>query len=231
MAVATALESLDEAVDGRIDDRLHAPLPALRRIVEDERALGREAHVRLPHRCEAEGLVLLGVRLAADPKESEIEQAHRPRQDALAGQVLAVEQGGGRPAKSGQAAANASMRSNFSRSRRARHCSWYRYCLRPAESIPVAWRWPRGSGEIHTSAHAGGIASARIRSIVRESRSGAPVASRYSNPRPRPRLEIPGWEQSDRLSLATGRFPTHASAGAKQRIGATADVSPIRVPG
>ncbi len=125
--------------------------------------------MRLSHRCEAEGLVLLGVRLAPDPKESEIEQSHRPRQDALAGQVVAVEQGDRRPAESGQAASEREHAVELLAVAPPRHCSWYRYCLRPAESIPVAWRWPRGSGQIHTSAHAGGIASARIRSIARES--------------------------------------------------------------
>ena len=56
-----------------------------------------------------------------------------------------------------QRLAKRTMSSNFSLSRRLRQPSWYRYCLRPAASVPVAWRWPRGSGQIQTSFHAGGM--------------------------------------------------------------------------
>ena len=41
--------------------------------------------------------------------------------------------------------------------------SWYRYCVRPAASTPVAWSFAPGRGEIQTSRHAGGITSSSIR--------------------------------------------------------------------
>ncbi len=58
------------------------------------------------------------------------------------------------------------MWSNFSLSLLSRHLSWYRYCLRPLASMPMAWMWPMGCGEIHTSVHAGGMARSRIRASV-----------------------------------------------------------------
>ena len=48
--------------------------------------------------------------------------------------------------------------------------AWYRYCFRPAASIPVAWIRAPGLGEIQTSRHAGGIARARMRSSCSSSR-------------------------------------------------------------
>ena len=51
-------------------------------------------------------------------------------------------------------------------------------------SVPVAWMWPSGSGEIQTSAQAGGIRSARIRSSVAASLISAPARSRYRKPSP-----------------------------------------------
>ena len=98
----------------------------------------------------------------------------------------------------GNARANETIRSNLARSRRSRQRSWYRYCFRPASSIPVACRCPRGSVQIQTSRHAGGIARSRTRSSVSSSVMRSPRSSRYSNPRPRPRRRSPGPEQSDR---------------------------------
>ncbi|HEY1852966.1 MAG TPA: hypothetical protein VGG40_00135 [Solirubrobacterales bacterium] len=50
--------------------------------------------------------------------------------------------------------------------------------MRPAASIPVACRWPSGSGQIQTSFQAGGIASSRIRASVSSSSIRSPSASR-----------------------------------------------------
>src|SRR5437764_458353 len=47
----------------------------------------------------------------------------------------------------GSARAKRSIASNFSWSRRSRHLGWYRYCLRPRWSMPVAWMWPPGYGQ------------------------------------------------------------------------------------
>ena len=104
----------------------------------------------------------------------------------------------------GSASAKSSISSNFCWSRRVRQSAWYRYCLRPAASTPVAWRWPRGCMQIHTSSHAGGIASSRMRASVSSSSTRSPSASRNSKPRPRRRRVMPGSEQSTRLNLAIG---------------------------
>src|SRR5207248_5974111 len=58
-------------------------------------------------------------------------------------------------------------------------------------------------GQIHTSFHAGGIASARMRSSVSASSTRPPAASTYSNPRPRRRRLIPGRLQSARRRRLT----------------------------
>ena len=50
----------------------------------------------------------------------------------------------------------------------------YRYCLRPALSIPVTCTLASGSGEISTSFHAGGITSLRMRSSAAGLFSGFP---------------------------------------------------------
>src|SRR4051794_29150996 len=103
---------------------------------------------------------------------------------------------------SGSACAKRTIESNFLRSCRSRHFSWYRYCLRPASSTPVAWMWPIGYGQIQTSCHAGGILSSPIRSSTSESEMRRPSSSRYSKPLPR-RLRVrPGPVQSERFKRA-----------------------------
>src|SRR2546423_1377202 len=42
--------------------------------------------------------------------------------------------------------------------------------------------WPRGSGQIHTSVHAGGMASARIRLSSASPLIGRPFGAKYVNP-------------------------------------------------
>src|SRR5436190_756832 len=84
----------------------------------------------------------------------------------------------------GSARANRRMRSYFSWSRRSRHRGWYRYWRRPAASVPTAWRWPMGCGQIHTSVQAGGMASERTRSRTSGSVTRTPSGSRYTKPRP-----------------------------------------------
>src|SRR5215217_7790300 len=84
------------------------------------------------------------------------------------------------------------MRSNFIASRRERHASWYRYCRRPAASVPTPWMCPFASGQIQTSFHAGGIASESMRARISGSRTALPDASTYVKPRPRRRRAIPG---------------------------------------
>jgi hypothetical protein len=103
----------------------------------------------------------------------------------------------------GSVRAKSSIFSNFCWSRRSRQRGWYRYCLRPAASIPVACRCPVRCRQIQTSVQAGGIASSRMRPRVSSEETRSPPASMYSKPRPRRRRVIPGCEQSTRFSLAT----------------------------
>lgn len=102
----------------------------------------------------------------------------------------------------GSARASASMRSCLARSRSRRHSSWYRYCRRPRSSSPIAWMWPRESGQIQTSVHAGGIASVLIRAITSGSRIRSPLQSRYMKPLPATRRRKPGPATSTRRTLA-----------------------------
>jgi hypothetical protein len=44
--------------------------------------------------------------------------------------------------------------------------------------MPVAWRWPFSNGQIHTSCHAGGIASERMRATTAASVMARPSASK-----------------------------------------------------
>lgn len=87
---------------------------------------------------------------------------------------------------------NPASSSNLATSRCRRHRGWYRYCLRPLASRPVAWRCPAGSAQIHTSVHAGGTASARTRASVSLSVIRAPRWSAYENPVPLRRRRMPG---------------------------------------
>lgn len=54
----------------------------------------------------------------------------------------------------------------------------YRYWPRPAESVPVACRFPLDQGQIQTSRHAGGMTSHRSRSFSSGSVIGCPAGSR-----------------------------------------------------
>ena len=65
--------------------------------------------------------------------------------------------------------------------------------LLPAPRVaPVAWRWPLGVGQIHTSVYAGGIARLLMRASAAASRSGRPSADTYANPRPGSPAANPG---------------------------------------
>jgi hypothetical protein len=53
--------------------------------------------------------------------------------------------------------------------------------------MPVAWMWPKGSGEIQTSRQAGGMTSAVIRATISASVIRSPFSSRYMKPLPQRR--------------------------------------------
>ena len=65
-------------------------------------------------------------------------------------------------------------------------------CLRPRASRAVTWRWPSGSGQIHTSVHAGGMTSDRKRRSIARSRITWPSGSVYVKPRPCRLRRMPG---------------------------------------
>src|SRR5436305_6468058 len=72
----------------------------------------------------------------------------------------------------------------------------------------MAWMWPPGRGQIHTSVQAGGMANARMRSRVSGSSTLAPLAeSKYANPRPQRRRWMPGAEQLLRCRRTSLLFP------------------------
>jgi hypothetical protein len=73
-----------------VDDRLHAPLAALGRVVEGDRAPA-QPHVVLADRRQAVGLVLDRVVLAADAEEAAVEQPHRAGEHLLAAEPVGLE--------------------------------------------------------------------------------------------------------------------------------------------
>ena len=101
----------------RVDDRLHPLLAALGGVVEDDQVAG-DRHVLAAHGGQPEGAVLLGVRLATDPEEAEVEQPERGGQHALLGEA-ALPRGARRPGPRAAAAGGrtVSTRSCFSASR------------------------------------------------------------------------------------------------------------------
>ena len=82
----------------------------------------------------------------------------------------------------GKTLLNSSIRSNLVSSLTSRYLGWYRYCFRPLESLAVTWMWPLGSGQIHTSVHAGGIARALNLLLAARSLISSPLASIYEKP-------------------------------------------------
>src|SRR5436190_8518523 len=67
--------------------------------------------------------------------------------------------------------------------------------------------WPSGSEQIHTSSHAGGMASDLIRSTTASSVMRSPLASRYVNPLPARRRRMPGPLQSISCTAMRSALP------------------------
>ena len=63
--------------------------------------------------------------------------------------------------------------------------------MRPRASRAVAWMWPSGSGQIHTSVHAGGIASFFRRVRFSGSLIRLPPGSKNVQPLPLRRRVMP----------------------------------------
>ncbi len=213
-AASAALQLLDDLVHLAVDDRLDAPLAALRRVVEQQRAVVEQLHVTLVDRREPVALVLDGVVLAADAEEAAVEQPHGAGEHALARHPFA-RRGARRRARASPAArarSRSSRRTSAGRAARATCRGSGTACARARRS-----RWPgcgpSGYGQIHTSSQAGGITSSRMRVRVSSSVRRVPSWSRYSNPLPRRRRRIPGPEQSARLQPGHG---LHLARGAQR---------------
>jgi hypothetical protein len=82
-----AFEGRDDLVDGRVDDGLLGLLRPLRRVLEHHEPVRAERDVAVPHRRQAVGLVLLGVRLGADSEEPPVEQAVAQASTTVPGHV------------------------------------------------------------------------------------------------------------------------------------------------
>src|SRR3954451_9668514 len=79
--------------------------------------------------------------------------------------------------------------------------------------------WPVGAGQIHTSRHAGGMASLAMRPSTSTSSTRSPSASTYSKPRPRPRRRIPGEPGSERFRRGTvAVYPSPIAAKVPGRV-------------
>lgn len=81
------------------------------------------------------------------------------------------------------------------------------YCFRPRSSRPVACRWPRGSRQIQTSVHAGGMASASMRRRCRDETRGRPSGNRNAKPGRRQPAGFPAVRRSRRSDSRRGRVP------------------------
>jgi len=86
------LQRPDDPADLRVGDRLDPLEAALGQVVEDDLPVG-EAHVVALQRGQPVGAVVLGVALAADPEEAEVQQPHRGGQHPLPGEPAAGQLG------------------------------------------------------------------------------------------------------------------------------------------
>src|SRR4051794_19228571 len=77
--------------------------------------------------------------------------------------------------------------------------------------MPVAWMWPPGYGEIHTSSQAGGITSSLMRPRTSASSTDVPSGLRYWKPLPRRRRRMPGSDVSERRRRIAGGLESRES--------------------
>ena len=82
-AAAAPLERLHDLEDLGVDDRLLAPLAALRRVVEPDEVGRGQRDVLLAHGRQPVRVVRLGVVLAADAEEAAVKKAHGAGEHAL----------------------------------------------------------------------------------------------------------------------------------------------------
>src|SRR4051794_28822858 len=90
---------------------------------------------------------------------------------------------------------------------------------------------PIGWAQIHTSVHAGGIASEAIRARTSSSSTRRPSSSTYSKPLPRRRRRIPGESGSERLNFGTAaRIPVEVPRESPSRSGRAVGMCPLPHP-
>jgi hypothetical protein len=89
-AAAAALERPDDVGDLRVPDRHDAALASFARVVEPQLVADR-SHVSLAQGGQPVAAVLVDIRLAADPEQPQLEQAHGAGQHAVAAHAVARE--------------------------------------------------------------------------------------------------------------------------------------------
>jgi hypothetical protein len=178
-AGSSQLQAADDREDVGVDDGLLLLLAALPDVIEADLAVPAARHVLPADGSQSVRAVLGRVLVAARTEESQVDQPDGGREHALPGQRRAPAQMTARHGSDlRHRPAEFQRPSNFSRSLSSRQLSWYRYWRRPAASVPTAWLWPSGSGQIHTSSHAGGMTSVLMRDSVAALVTGAPSGLR-----------------------------------------------------
>ena len=137
-------------------------------------------------------MVEVGVPFLADAEQAKVDQPDHAGHNPVAGQA-AVPQvlRGGRP-QSGQRAGEPEHVPELLGVALLPPELVVEVLRRPLLSVPVAWIWPSGSGAIQTSAQAGGIRSARIRSSVAASVICVGGLVEYRKPYPSLTRVMPG---------------------------------------
>ena len=90
-AATAPLESSHDLVHGRVGNDEQALLVGLADVVKADRAALAELHVAFEQGGQPEGAVLVGIGLAADAEEPQVEQADGAGQDALAREPTSAE--------------------------------------------------------------------------------------------------------------------------------------------
>ena len=111
-AAAAALERADHRQRVRVAHLVHAAQPALGGIVEHDRVV-TETDVGFVQRRQAEPATLLGVLLAADPEQTDVEQPHGTGEHPDLSSSVPASPSVRRRRSRGSASANSTIRRNF----------------------------------------------------------------------------------------------------------------------
>jgi hypothetical protein len=153
--VVAGEQLLDDGADVGVDEGLQPVLAALRGVLEHD-DVTIDADVLAAHRGEAERAVVLGVLLAADPEEAEVEQPERAGQHAVAGQAVLGEVLVDLLTRAGQPVGHGENPLVLLGITLLAPRVVVAVLAPPAASVPNAWMCPFGHGQIQTSCQAGG---------------------------------------------------------------------------